>query len=298
MKPLHSPSLVLAGLLLGFSLVASGCAESVEPVVDVGKPFTLYGVLDPTTDEQALRVVPYALSLDPPAPGPLDARVTATDLGTGEVVEWTDSLVAFEGGGVGHVFLAAFQPIYNHTYRIEAERSDGASTWADVTIPPLVEPVPQEPAVSASEVVLSVLWPATPQTNGAYVAFDAVTRQCEAFTVRLPFQPGVRPFEFGWLVEIPFLALSEQFFAAASEYTDSRVIALTDLRMSVLISSGDWYPPGGVYDPEVLVDPNTFTNVENGFGFVGGGYRVEASVVPGFAEIRRAGFEGRGFGEC
>lgn len=81
-------------------------------------------------------------------------------------MEWADSLVAFEGSGYGHVFQASFRPVYNHTYRIEATRSDGATTWADVTIPPL--------------------------------------------------------------------------------------------------------PPDGAYDPEVLVDPNAFTNVENGFRFVEG----------------------------
>src|SRR5690606_41544980 len=35
------------------------------------------------------------------------------------------------------------------------------------------------------------------------------------------------------------------------------------------MSDDAWRPPGGVFNPDILVQPGTFSDVEHGFGFFG-----------------------------
>jgi hypothetical protein len=68
------------------------------------------------------------------------------------------------------------------------------------------------------------------------------------------------------------------------------------MTLSAEVASEDWRPPGGVFDPEVLIEPGTFSNVDRGFGFVGGAYRTGATWTPEAAALARAGFQVSGFG--
>ena len=121
-------------LSLLFILTAVGCADSVDPTYDADKPYTLYGVLDPTASRQALRVVPFEPDLNPRDPGPLGAEIASTDLQTGETVLWRDSLVTFGGDRFGYVYLADFRPVYRHTYRVEARRAEATGTSVEQVI--------------------------------------------------------------------------------------------------------------------------------------------------------------------
>jgi hypothetical protein len=67
-------------------------------------------------------------------------------------------------------------------------------------------------------------------------------------------------------------------------------VILTNLSVEAFITTTEWTPPGGDYDPELLVQPGTFSNVENGFGFVGGGYFESADALPPAESLRLAGF--------
>jgi hypothetical protein len=57
-------------------------------------------------------------------------------------------------------------------------------------------------------------------------------------------------------------------------------LGLFSLRISMTVGSEDWNPPGGVFDPNVLVEPGTMSNVTNGFGFVGAGYNQDVNLYP------------------
>jgi hypothetical protein len=275
-------------LLLLFLLAGAGCADSVSPTFDADKPYTLYGMLDPTTEQQALRVVPFAPDLSPQEPGPLGAVVTSTDLATGESVTWRDSLVTFSNGRTGHVYLADLRPVYGRTYRVVAERADGATSRAVVTIPPFVEPLIQPPVISLNTAVLSVLWPAAPRVNGAEVVFRLGVPGRGSVTEVVPTSLPSDPFEFGWEVRTDFFEDAQQVFNILGTADD---VTLLDLRLRAVVSSEDWVPEGGTYDPEVLVDPNALTNVDDGFGFVGGGYVMEVPVLLSEEVIRRGGLQ-------
>lgn len=271
---LKAPLRRLAPLVGLLALLALGCEDSVVPAGDAGRPFTLYAVLDPTEDRQALRLAAFRPGLDASADAEADAEVTSTDLNTGELVAWTDSLVAFGEGRFGHVFHADFRPVYGHTYRVEARRSDGAVSSAEVTVPPLVEPLPLE-AVRSGTVVLPTLWPGVPELNEPQVTYVVEAPDCEVRAVTLPASRPAEPFEFGWRVETDLLADAEAVFEALAPATSLGLIAV---RVGAHVASANWYPPGGTFDPEVLVDPNAFTNVRNGFGFVGAGYVLSVPV--------------------
>lgn len=280
----------LAALVL---LALAGCADFVEPTTDADKPYTVYGVLDPTSGTQALRVIPFAPDLNPQPPGPLGAEVVSIDLQTDEQVVWADSVVEFAGGRFGNVYGSGFRPIYGDTYRIEARRSDGAVTSAEVTIPPFVEPLPLAPSVSVTQVVLSSLWPAAPRVNQPQAVFVVEDTDCNRITEVVPTSIAATPFEFGWTVATDFLvdgALVKERLAPNNN------VGLVTVLLRAVVASEDWVPRGGSFDPEVLVDPNALTNVEDGFGFIGGGYVVEVDVTPSDELRRRAGF--RSGGSC
>ncbi|MEM1041357.1 MAG: hypothetical protein AAGI91_01895 [Bacteroidota bacterium] len=284
-----APSLVLLA-----ALALSGCADSVEPTTDAGRPYTVYGVLDPTTETQALRVIAFAPDLNPQAPGPLGAEVVSTNLQTGEQRVWSDSVVTFEGGGSGNVYNSgAFRPLYGDSYRVEARRDDGAVTSAVVTIPPFVEPLPFAPERTVSQVVLSALWPAAPRVNEAQAVFVMDDDDCNRIVQAVPTSLPATPFEFGWTVSTDFLTdapLVKDLLGPRNN------VALVSVLLRAVVASEDWVPLGGAFDPEVLVDPNALTNVEGGFGFVGGGYVAEAEVTPDVTTIIQAGY--RPGGSC
>ncbi len=57
-------------------------------------------------------------------------------------------------------------------------------------------------------------------------------------------------------------------------------LALFEVTVSMTVGTDDWDPPGGSFDPDVLAHPEMMTNVDNGYGFVAGGYDEERSLFP------------------
>ncbi len=268
------------------ALAVMGCEDTVAPTGDAGRPFTLYAVLDPMADVQALRVSTFRETLDVPEGDVIDAEVESMDLNTGEAMPWADSLVSFGDGRVGHVFRARFRPVHGHRYRIEVRRSDGAVSSAEVVIPPLVEPLPLSPVVG-SAIVLRSLWPGVPELNEPTAIYEVEDAACVTRFVAVPVSRPAEPFEFGWRLGTDLLRDAPRVFAELAPVSN---LALIGVRLSAVVSDPGWYPPGGVFDPEVLVDPNAFTNVRNGFGFVGAGYTLSLPVDVDPTFRTRAGF--------
>jgi hypothetical protein len=57
-------------------------------------------------------------------------------------------------------------------------------------------------------------------------------------------------------------------------------IKVVKVEVRMIVANREWSPPGGVFDPEVLVEPSLMSNVQGGFGFVGSGFRLEGTWVP------------------
>ena len=99
-------SLALCAVALGLA----GCEDDVDPTLGTDQVFSLYGYLDPTADRQSVRVVPIVPTINSDTSATIDAVVTSTDLGTGVVTAWRDSLVTYRDGSRGHVFVADYTP--------------------------------------------------------------------------------------------------------------------------------------------------------------------------------------------
>ncbi len=260
--------------LLGAAFVAGGCEDTVNPFLDEPRHFTVYGFLSTDADTQVLRVEAVRRTVDLPQPGPLDAVVTTTDLTTGAVTTWRDSLVAFRDGTRGHVFFAAMRPAFDRQYRLTITRSDGATTTATTRLPARVAPqIAREPAVSEAG-------------NGSAehaVTFSGVTETPRQVAVTYRFAPARADFPFrdvrlvyedvddgeragdGWRVRVRY----SRDLDTLGRIFGGNLPPL--LAVGVRLAQGDaaWVPPGGTFDFDTLIEPTALTNVENGFGFFG-----------------------------
>jgi hypothetical protein len=68
------------------------------------------------------------------------------------------------------------------------------------------------------------------------------------------------------------------------------VLALRHMEMHAIIGNAEWDPPGGSLDPNLLSHPQLLANVENGLGFVGGGYRIVEPLRPSRETVEKACF--------
>ena len=284
---------ILPPLLVAL-LVLSSCDVVIESPDAIDAYFTLWGALDPASETQALRVVPIQPDLESVTSAPLNVTMTATDLVNGNQFSWRDSLVAFDDGTSGHVFLADFRPEYGRRYRIDVTRPDGARTTARVRIPQLVEPFREETVFVPSDALLRIVWPGAPQLNRIEVTYILESSGCQTPTVTIPFEGDAEPFEFGWMTTIRF---AEDARRVLDEVGNSPHAVLL-VTLSAEVASEDGRPPGGIFDPEILIEPGTLSNVERGFGFVGGAYPTSLAWRPEEDAINRTAFRLPGFSGC
>jgi hypothetical protein len=225
------------------------------------------------------------------APGPLDATVSSTDLRDGAVTTWRDSIVTFPNGTVGHVFVADLDVDYNGVYRVDAVRSDGATSTALVTVPPLVEAFLEVDEGGSPEE--AALWPGVPQLNAPEVTAVLQDAGCAINSVRIPFtdieDASAEPSEFGWRTQFSLARLRDEL---PGHLTNSALLQLT---LHAEVASQEWRFPTDEFDPEILIEPGAFTNVEGGFGFVGAAYPTSLVWQPDSRAATRAGFQVPGF---
>lgn len=273
---------LLVGLLAA-SLALTGCEEEVDATFDASRPYTLYGTLDPTAGRVAVRVIPIRERLEPLPPGPLDATARLVDLANGSVTPLRDSVLTFPGGLGGNVAFAEADLAYGRGYRVEVERADGVTTSATVSVPPLsVGQTRPNRFLAGQRVAAPVRWPQAPNILRARTTYRVENAACQILTVERPYTGEILPIQGGFDTE---LLLSADATFIANEWGEEP--ALIDVTVHVQIASSEWAPPGGVFDPEALVEPGVFSNVENGFGFVGSAYWTSHTWQPQFDQPQR-----------
>ena len=307
-----SPSLLrslLPALLVAATFAATaGCETAVTDVEKTSLPFTLYGYLDPRSDVQVVRVFPIQTLLERVGPV-LDADVAYVDLETGLRHEAVDSVIPYPSGEHAHVFNGFFRARYGSTYRIEVGRSDGARSTVEVTVPSEVSieeedvfitrnsssplPRPHLPLFFRGEPT----WIATATAIYDVEIFELFARR----QIRISYDYRPEQVEGGWRVAVDLATDYEHIlstiigeFGPAAE--DFQILFLR-LRFTVDVVNEGWYPPTGRFDAELLVEPGLMNNVDNGFGFVGSGYRVTHEMKPPDCLLSWAGFDFT-FGTC
>ena len=278
--------------VLAFALLA-GCDNTIESPESLRGTYTLYGALNPTADTQAVRIVPVRDTIGLDEDVALPITVVSVDLMTGAETPWRDSLVAFSNGTRGHVYSALFRPAYGSRHQIVVRRDEGGELSALVAVPPRIEPL-RRPVQTSGGLRYPILMPDAPQLNRVTVTYDLVGRGGSAQITRPAFGT-VGPVEFGWqiLLDVTGDATAIQVDAGGRPGDFS----LEQFTIRGEVASEDWRPPGGVFDPDVLADPEALTNVRGGFGFVGAAYPFEITIRPTPCELSRTNFSHAG-GVC
>ena len=265
----------------------TGCEESVNPILGTERPFTVYGFFNPVGDTQAVRVFAIDNLLALTSPEPIDARVTSFDLQQGAQHVWQDSVVTFDGARYGHVYWSAFRAEYRHRYRLEVTRSDGESVQVEVTVPPLSEAVLLEPTIAPRFVFMPVLWQDAPRVNNIRVRYFT---NCGFYDFDYGLEQEL--VEGGSVVTVRFSDDARAIFLEVFFKPNCTIpsLRLRDIELTVLVTNEEWAPPSGVFDAELLVEPGTFSNVENGFGFFGAGYEAFFRWEPSDSARAAAGY--------
>ena len=289
--PLSRIALALATVLLASSLTA--CDESIPKPDALEETYTLWGAFDPGSDQQFVRVVPITDTVSMGSRDPLGVDVRSLDLATGAETIWRDSVVTYRGGAIGHVFTADLRPRFESRHVFRVISPDDNEVTALVPMPPLVEPILQTVRLTAADAAYPIFWPGAPQINNPTLTYFFEDGNCNLDSLRVPFPGASDPAEFGWQMMLRLDEDSEE-----SLFRISLPTALLRLTVRAEVASEGWrLPLAAATDPELLIQPEVLTNVENGFGFVGSAYTVETSWEPTSDELQRTPFEFRNFGE-
>ncbi len=274
-------------LLLVALAALAGCDDSIDTPESLAGTYTLWGALDPRADVQSVRVVPVRDTIGLGTAAPLPVTVVSTDLTTGAETAWRDSVVTFGDGSIGHIYRGAFRPAYGSRHRIVVRREDGGEVSALVSVPPLVEPLRQTTQF-AGGLRYPILIPGAPQLNRLRVIYSLSARSGRSDSVVVDATPLATPVEFGWRIVLDLEATDDDIQEAAGG--SSGDFSLVGITVRGEVASEDWRPPGGVFDFDVLADPQSLSNVRGGFGFVGAAYPFEITFAPTPCEIAQTSF--------
>ncbi|ARA93599.1 hypothetical protein AWN76_010815 [Rhodothermaceae bacterium RA] len=109
----------------------------------------------------------------------------------------------------------------------------------------------------------------------------------------LPYDEHQRQQGEDWIITVDlsgaYLTLRDRV-RTDTRYQASWGVGLGSITLRAIAANDAWNPPEGIFDADVLVQPGTMSNVENGFGFIGAGYRMEKEWVPVDSIVTRSGF--------
>ena len=277
---LHFPIWLLS--LCAIPVWTASCTESLTPREPYDDSYSIYGLLTPDRDTQFVWVYPIE---EFPTLGTLDAlrdvTVTSTDVETGETRVWEDTVLVRENGQHEYLYRSPFTAAFGRRYRIDVRNdADQESSWAEVRIPPPVS----VKLVNASRdtVTLEIMGDGIEALNPE-IEYHVRTVNTPDTSYRRQYWGTEERIPGGWRLKI---RLNIDRFWVEAWYTSDMEIGygwcpiraslfLGEMRLHVLVGDTTWVPPGPAFDPYILSQPGVMDNVENGTGFVGGGYRID-----------------------
>jgi len=296
----HSPAvraIPVVAILLVAALLFAACEDTVHPIIESDRQLTLWGTFDMNADRQYLRVVPIREILDVRISEAPELNVTSTDLDLGEQVEWRDSTIIFQNGNPGLLFFADLKVVPTHTYRIEVSSPElPLVTSAETTIPaiPEAEIFPERVLrfVSPSGFTISGLQDLTWHDVRQYpYQIEHWYRFLEFGNLgfidyKLPFIPPEITYNPG-LDDLDMTLNLVRHRDSIQKYINLAQVRLVGLGQTITVLDDAFVPPGGVFDPELLAQPGTMSNVENGFGFLGavGRFSIEWMISDSSAAL-------------
>jgi hypothetical protein len=232
--------------------------------------FSIYGYLDAMADTQWIRVAPFRSSIFSTS-DPVDAVVTIEDLGTGRRIEMIPTLFTRVSANFGDTLYAynfkTVEPIeHGATYRLTAQRSDGAASSAVVEIPPDLTHLP---------VLIAGTTVSFPMEEGDHVGMVNTFHYIPDFVFVTP--PGMLvPCNVPvWIEDSP----QRNFAPSTPGYYLGRFIRLVGLdrpepcngpfeRVELMIARSREPWPFSPFNNYTNI--GGYTNIENGVGFLAG----------------------------
>jgi len=260
-----------SAILLSATALAGGCHESFQPFVETTEgPFSMVGYLDVGADTQWIRVTPVRQNVLTD-PAPVDAVVTLENVESGQTVTLKDSLFEFPDPDVGgasyvHNFWTAERIERGTTYRIQATRSDGATTAAIVEMPATAEVLVSYAQGPPDVIRGDTVWYRKPlriYVRGSYRLYsDAI------YAIRDLVQTPRR--DTIVLAQTPIRTDSGVFEFRHPDSLWNGVLDLRRVEMRIGVAPSDWPYQPGLSPTEAALPQAGTSNVQNGFGFVGG----------------------------
>jgi hypothetical protein len=285
--------------------VLSSCSEDVVSNLPSDRVFETYGVLNSAADTQFVRVFPIRSRFEAYRDPSIDAVVTSSDLETGDRRVWRDSVLAFADGTYGYLFWSSFRALGGRAYELVVERSDGEHARAVVNVPdlPVVLPAPSD---SSLEWTIR-LTGAGARIHSVDVRHFLMYDHClgQLTTLVVPIDGNVTHTARDVLFDVDLAGTYRDLVTILNRmglYRSVFGILPFQMLLRLAVTEETWAPPGGIFDPEVLVEPGLLSNVASGFGMVGGGYYAEVVLFSPFTHLGRlesklpaAAFEAAGF---
>ena len=271
-------ALVVAGVLLA----TTACDDAfIDPFENDDRFFSIYGFIDEAKNfepgaEHTLRVIPitrFAERIESPTDdqASIDAVVTTVDVSTGASQRWDHSLEKLDDGTFAHIFRTRFFVQPGRTYRLEVLRSDGVTTTAETKVPTTgrIETLVSAPQVDAETgaITQEIRLAEVPSPWDIEVIYR-VGNDFIATPYPLPYgRVGTPTDDGGWRFTVNITEDFKRLSALLGTPVSAIQVPVMGLKIRLL--DEQWTPPEGVFDPEVLAQPGTLSNVENGYGFWG-----------------------------
>ena len=290
---MRRPTPLLFAVLAVGALALTACGDPfVDPFLRSGGPYSVYGALRAETFPtlQRVRVQPVRTLPDAPTdPGEPTARlavdVWTEDLSTGDTLRWNRRDVRFDDGTVGTVFERRFRALPGRTYRVrlrDREREREARVDVDVPEAPTGQASPA--TILDGAVTQQVAWSAD-RLLGANVVYRLGATGQGAIALPYPPPPAGEPLVIDYTADAERL---REILTARGTPPSPAPLVLTEVLANAFAPGSSW--PEIPTDPTVAAQPGAYSNVDGGYGFVGGLTYGYAVVTPGSGPLLAAGF--------
>lgn len=262
--------LSVIALLLFVSILFAGCDDTLHPFKENDRFFfSIYGYIDTSEDIQWIRVVDLQDQTGPSESG-INGTVTIEHLESGETITMHDSLFHFASRYSAFNFWtdAGFQ--HSASYRIKAEREDGASSSVIIDMPSdFRDPHVHQPFIPDALDELTI-WEVE---NLADVAIR--------FNVYHPDGVAAQPMAVSLLHQVITVGNDQYTVPINRELIGNAVrgmenITIRDCRIFVAKGGSDWLDFSSI-DPDLIMLPEGISNVDQGTGYVAG---VKSKTIP------------------
>lgn len=251
-------------------MVLASCEQTFDPMKENNRyHFSIFGVLDASTDTQWVRVMPVRESVLT-SPEPMDAVVTLTRKSTGQVIELADSLFELRNNYYAWNYWTDSQIVHGEEYLFKATNPEGQSSTVNIFIPEDF-PTPTVRYTQGNPVA---------RVNAGQIENLVLVQIVYYYQIEGPDGLGpVHKSAFSQMEDIREAANGDlivytypgQGFGEINRSNNTEITRVVHLRQEVLVvSGGPGWPELGELTEEERFLPGAISNVKTGLGILPG----------------------------